>query len=410
MSFMKPLFEKPLGEATRLTLGGKLVEATAAIQRALGLGEPQPSRRSGPPASAAVAVLDGLVREFPQADTPLRREPSGRSSPSTISRGAAASPPATFEEAAYSAASGTLGYKLFVPAGFDDKALPLIVMLHGCTQSPDDFAAGTRMNDIAQERGFLVLYPAQAPRSNSSKCWNWFVPGDQKRGAGEPELLAGLTRHVMSTHRVDPNRVFVAGLSAGGAMADILGREYPELYAAVGVHSGLPQGAAHDIASAFAAMQGGGATSPLRRAAPNGRSSRAGEDPSAGAALDRAAPPTIVFHGDRDATVHPSNGEQVIGAVLGAISAGSDVVASSEKAAAAGRAATRTVHRRSRATPAEPSLAEHWIVHGTGHAWSGGSSSGSYTESAGPDASREMVRFFLEHPLAGARPEPRRWF
>ena len=410
MSTMKSLSEKLMGEATRLTLGGKLAEATAAIQRALGLGEPQPSRRSSPPAGAAVAVLDGLVRELPQADTSLRRESSGTSSPPTTYRGAAASPPATFEEDAYSAASGTRRYKLFVPAGFDDKALPLIVMLHGCTQSPDDFAAGTRMNDIAQESGFLVLYPAQAPRSNSSKCWNWFVPGDQKRGAGEPELLAGLTRHIMGMHRVDPNRVFVAGLSAGGAMADILGREYPDLYAAVGVHSGLPQGAAHDIASAFAAMQGGGATSMLGRVTSNGRSGQAREGPTTGAAPDRAAPPTIVFHGDRDATVHPSNGEQVIGAVLGAISAGSDVVASSERAAAAGRAATRTVHRRSRATPAEPSLAEHWIVHGTGHAWSGGSSSGSYTESAGPDASREMVRFFLEHPLPGAPPEPRRWF
>ena len=389
---MTSLFQKLLGEATRLTRNGKLIDATATIQRALGGAMGRTGVRVDENAGGGAVVLDGLVREIPRpaADRPavLRRPvaepvlPADRIGPQ----------PATFEEGTYTGLSGTRSYKLFVPAGYWDKPLPLIVMLHGCTQSPDDFAAGTGMNELAQERGFLVLYPAQAPRSNSSKCWNWFVPGDQRRGAGEPELLAGMTRHIMATHPVDPARVYIAGLSAGGAMADIMGREYPDLYAAVGIHSGLPQGAASDMVSAFAAMHHGSRPDyePIRF--------RPEPQPAAGRTR-RVAVPTIVFHGDLDATVHPSNGAQVIDAVLGSAGVGEQrVVGTSEKSAAAGRPVTRTVHRRDGAAIGEPSLAEHWVVHGAGHAWSGGRPTGSYTDAAGPDASREMVRFFEEHP------------
>lgn len=396
---MKPLFENLLGEATRLTHGGKLAEATAAIQRALRGATVHPY-----PVAGAAAVLDGLVRELPAAP----HEPAARLWPASAEPQDPARAPkgargigASFVDDSYTGVSGTRTYKLFVPAGYVGQALPLIVMLHGCTQSPDDFAAGTRMNEVAQERGFLVLYPAQAPRSNQSKCWNWFAPNDQRRGAGEPELLAGMTRHVIETYRVDPARVYVAGLSAGGAMADILGREYPDLYAAVGVHSGLPQGAARDVASAFSAMNTGAHAASTRVGAGLGGASRSSADVPGGSRTGGA--PTIVFHGDADGTVHPNNGAGVIDAALRSAGATSDsAVATTVKSSAAGRAVTRTVHHRGAAASGEPSLAEHWVVHGAGHAWSGGSAAGSYTDARGPDASREMVRFFEEHPLRRA--------
>jgi poly(hydroxyalkanoate) depolymerase family esterase len=464
---MTSLLDKLLGEATRLTRSGRLQDATAAIQHALGglrthhepqgrpadaaalderpvlpralhrglpgsvprpgavpptsrapISERTARRRTTEPAVAerAVAepVIDQPVIDQPAIDEPVIDEPG---QPKRRPRDA----PGTFETHLYSGRSGTRQYKLFVPAGHAGETLGLILMLHGCTQTPDDFAAGTRMNEVAAERGFLVLYPAQAPRSNQSKCWNWFQPGDQRRGGGEPDLLASLTRHIVQTHPVDPARVYVAGLSAGGAMADILGREYPDLFAAVGVHSGLPQGAAHDVASAFTAMRqgpGAGAGGPDRvalfgthgtamSATPGAwMSALPGAAPASGTPVTRAAntgaahradasgTPTIVFHGDADATVHPSNGARVIGAALAGAPAAE---VTTERRSAGDRSVTRNVHRR----PGDgdgPSLAEHWVVHGAGHAWSGGDPAGSYADARGPDASREMVRFFEEHP------------
>jgi poly(hydroxyalkanoate) depolymerase family esterase len=278
---------------------------------------------------------------------------------------------AQFLSGSFSNDAGTRPYKLYVPSGYKGEPVPVVVMLHGCTQSPDDFAAGTRMNAAAEEQTWLVVYPGQTAAAHPQKCWKWFSAQDQQRDAGEPSLIAGITRQVMRDYAVDPARVYVAGMSAGGAAAAIMAETYPDLYAAVGVHSGLACGSAHDLPSALAAMQGAGG-----RAA-SGR--------------PRAIVPAIVFHGDRDRTVSPRNGDDVVERATLAASSRSRVVKGD---APGGRSYTCTVHLDEAGRP----LTEHWVIEGAGHAWSGGSAAGSYTDPQGPDATREMLRFFQEHP------------
>jgi poly(hydroxyalkanoate) depolymerase family esterase len=289
---------------------------------------------------------------------------------------------ARFEEAVYASAHGSRTYKLYVPSGLHaGQPVPLVVMLHGCTQSPDDFAAGTRMNTLAEEQIFLVAYPAQPASANAQKCWNWFSPGDQGRDGGEPALIAGITRQIMRDYAVDPARIYVAGLSAGGAAAAIMGAAYPDLYAAVGVHSGLACGAARDLPSAFAAMRRGGAGTLHR--------------PSSEVMASDAARtvPTIVFHADGDTTVHPSNSDHVL-AQAGTTAGNLTTTVEHGEVANGGRRFTRTLH----ADFCGIAVLEQWTVHGGGHAWSGGSPEGSYTDPPGPDASRAMLQFFLDHP------------
>ncbi len=338
---------KGMLEAARLTRKGQTLEATELIQKSL--------RLSAAPEATLRAVR---VEAAPHALPP----PSGER------RGAPEGPQAgRFLERSFPTQLGQYRYKLYLPSGWQGQALPLLVMLHGCTQDPDDFAVGTRMNLLAEGRPCFVLYPAQAKSANPSGCWNWFEARHQRRDEGEPALIAGMTRQVMSDYPVDPQRVYVAGLSAGGAMAATLGALYPDLYAAVGVHSGLAYGAASDLPSALAAMrQGGGAKAEAR-----------------GVRLL----PTIVFHGDEDATVHARNAEQLIGRRAGGQATGGQ--------ATGGRRYTRTVYRDG----AGRSLLEGWLVHGAGHAWAGGNPAGSFTDPKGPDASSEMLRFFLEHAL-----------
>jgi poly(hydroxyalkanoate) depolymerase family esterase len=273
--------------------------------------------------------------------------------------------PGKFNDASYTNDAGTRAYKLYVPSTCTGSPAPLVVMLHGCSQDPDDFATGTQMNVLAEETGCLVAYPAQSPQANASRCWNWFNAMDQQRDQGEPSIIAGITRHIMATHAVDPAQVYVAGLSAGGAMATIMGTLYPDLYAAVGVHSGLPFAAAHDLASAFAAMKG---EFKRRR--------------KAGQTL-----PLIVFHGDQDTTVHPAAADELI--AQGALDVAKGIVVEPGRVPN-GHAYTRTLHHREDGNV----HAEHWLIHGGGHAWFGGSDRGSYTDGRGPDASREMLRFF----------------
>ena len=281
---------------------------------------------------------------------------------------------ARFEERTFSNDAGSRTYKVYVPSGYTGQSLPVVIMLHGCTQNPDDFAAGTRMNEVAEEQTFLVAYPRQPQSANMQKWWNWFNAGDQQRESGEPSLIAGIALQVIEEFSADPARVYVAGLSAGGAAAAIMADAYPDVFAAVGVHSGLACGAARDMPSAFAAMGGSGTIRPR------------GEGRTV---------PTIVFHGDADRTVNPVNSDHVI-AQAGQETAWTKMTTRGETPG--GMAYTRTVHL----DDADGEVLEQWVLHGAGHAWSGGSASGSYTDARGPDASREMIRFFLANASAKA--------
>ena len=281
---------------------------------------------------------------------------------------------ARFEERNFSNDAGSRTYKVYVPSGYSGQSLPVVIMLHGCTQNPDDFAAGTRMNEVAEEQTFLVAYPRQPQSANMQKCWNWFNAADQQRESGEPSLIAGIAMQVVEEFSADPARVYVAGLSAGGAAAAIMAATYPDVFAAVGVHSGLACGAARDMPSAFAAMGGGGTI----RQRGEGRTV-----------------PTIVFHGDADRTVNPCNSDHVI-AQASQDAAPTKMTTRGE--APGGMTYTRTVQLDA----SGEGVLEQWVLHGAGHAWSGGSANGSYTDARGPDASREMIRFFLSHTSADA--------
>jgi poly(hydroxyalkanoate) depolymerase family esterase len=385
-------------EATRLTRAGQLVEATALLQRML-RGECGPAFRRTAPAPLArlePPTIDAKARVIEQSEgmpiaqaasvqrtkrrapldgvkkfsTPGLRNPIGRAPPSTSD----IVPDGTrFIESIFSNAAGSRTYKLFIPSRSRGQQLPLVVMLHGCTQSPDDFAAGTRMNFLAEEQGCFVAYPEQPSAANPAKCWNWFRSGDQRRDGGEPSLIAGITRQIMRDHAIDPKRVYVAGLSAGGAAAAIMGATYADLYASVGIHSGLACGAASDLPSALVAMRQGNGSGAI------------GVGPSV---------PTIVFHGDRDTTVHPDNGDRILEQSAKATSPTTKVLCGRIPH---GHAYTRTIVTDGGGS----AVSEHWDIHGAGHAWSGGSPAGSYTDPQGPDATREMLRFFLEHSLEG---------
>ena len=429
MTAIDPLISADMLEATRLTREGQLADATALIQRlfhdkrnpgktsgarvgSAGTGTSSPPVRHASrgfdvdPTTGAVTNMDGMPggsgSDTQLAPTAIQQAPEKlRGFLDQISQRArmqkldlpgrpvgCTSVPlpdgARFETAVYADAVGRRAYKLYVPSSQrGGQPVPLVVMLHGCTQSPDDFAAGTRMNTLAEEQNFLVAFPTQPASANAQMCWNWFTPGDQERGCGEPALIAGITRQVMRDYPVDPACVYVAGFSAGGAAAAIMAEAYPDLYAAVGGHSGLACGSASDLPSAFTAMRQGGAGTRRRT--------------SGGPMLREAhrTVPTIVFHGDRDTTVHPRNGAYVL-AQVGATAGDLRTTVEHGQLPNGGRTFTRTLHANDRGMP----VLEQWIVHGEGHAWSGGSSEASYTDPRGPDASREMLRFFLDHPHA----------
>jgi poly(hydroxyalkanoate) depolymerase family esterase len=327
-------------------------------------------------ASAATALIQKALAEAGLLSRPVQTPPAARApfvdlnQVPSWSRGhaAGAGAPGRFIDGRYACAAGARDYKLYIPARPAQAPRALLVMLHGCTQHPDDFAAGTGMNALAEEHGCLVLYPAQDRSANRNACWNWFETAHQGAEGGEPAIIAGMTRQVMAEYGADPARVYAAGLSAGGAMAAILGAEFPELFAAVGVHSGLPAGSARDLVTGLKAMRAPGKARKLRRGVP-----------------------VIVFHGDADHLVNTANADAVLAQFLKAQSA-----ALHKHSAAhdhAGRRCTRTTWRDEEGR----TMVEYWQLHGAGHAWSGGNPAGSHTDATGPSASAEMLRFFLAH-------------
>jgi poly(hydroxyalkanoate) depolymerase family esterase len=393
-------FAAAMRAATKLTRAQKPMEATRVIQRALLLGRvesaSEPTEEQGVGARAienfmiditpdvtrpAIAGADQTApAKWPVGDVVATlgraRLPSFGLDPLPRARpGKAPEIPdgAQFLSRSYACAAGRRSYKLYIPSRHRAGRQPLLVMLHGGTQDADDFAAGTRMNALAEEHGFLVAYPSQCKSANPSLCWNWFKPGDQMRDAGEPSIIAGITTEIIAEHDIDPQRVFVAGLSAGGAMAAVMVATYPEIYAGVGIHSGLPYRSASDVASAFSAMRGDRGQK---------RRQRKSRHTSDHALRVR----TIVFHGDADQIVHPSNGAKIVEAHAKTGDSMESTTASTS------RGYTRTITRDKTGAV----VVEQWLIHGSGHAWSGGSPDGTYTDRHGPDASREMLRFFLE--------------
>lgn len=376
------------------------------------------SARGLPPRelNQAARMVRAALRAVPGLAVPdlLSPPPAARSARGGAGSRAPRTEVAPMRAGRHAGAGGIRHWKLHVPEAAEAGRgrRPLVVMLHGCQQDADDFAAGTDMNRQAGRLGWFVLYPEQAPRSNAQRCWNWFQPHDQQRGHGEPEVIAGMVREVIAHHPIDPRRVYIAGLSAGGSMAAILAREYPDLFAAAGIHSGLPAGAAHDVVSAFEAMRSGPpAPTPRRGGADSPAATKAratvaawGADPY-GAMAATGDPahgaPVIVFHGDADRIVAPANGRRVVDASLGEHD-GWRIEREAGTASLAGRAWTRHVYHDARAAQGAPSRAEHWVVHGGTHGWSGGRREGRFTDPTGPDATREMLRFFADHALPAA--------
>lgn len=321
-----------------------------------------------------------LQRVLPSLRPPQSRDPQAQVS----SKDQAATPVqalvTNFSEGSFAFSAKTYPYRLYVPAAATpvhaDQPLqnalkrPLIVLLHGCKQDAHDFAQGTAMNALAEKHGCIVLYPEQLPKANQARCWNWFEPEHQQVDQGEPGMIAALTRQVLSSDhngiQADPDRVYIAGLSAGGAMAAVVAGLYPDIFAALGVHSGLPAGAAQDMLSAFTAMRTGANKGKKR--------------------LTLAPLPTIVFHGDADTTVHPDNGDHITDAALAAWEAFGVPLKK-------GASTQRLVYR----SPEGPSYVEHWRIEDGPHAWSGGDAAGSFTDPKGPSASEAMLSFFLQH-------------
>lgn len=385
---MNRKFLSDMAEATALTRAGKLTDATEMLQRAL-RGQPDDPLPDAERALAGDDIIDGAYTVVNEPDgekpapkaTPKPRQPLGATL-RNISRGGMpefgprtarqqdTDPNFTLHQ--HSSAAGLRDYMLFVPQPMPEAPCPVVVMLHGCTQSPQDFATGTQMNALAQAQGVIVVYPAQPAGANMNKCWNWFRPEDQQRDTGELAIVAAITREVLSQHNADPARVYVAGLSAGGAAAVLLAQAYPDLFAAVGVHSGLAAGAAKDMPQAFAAMRSGAA-----------------------GVVTHHTIPTIVFHGTADATVHVDNAHAVAKqAQRGLTGKRNTIKATSPN----GRSYERTV-----LTSADGrAMGELWLIHGAGHAWAGGSTAGSFTDPSGPDASAEMLKFFVQHRRVGA--------
>jgi poly(hydroxyalkanoate) depolymerase family esterase len=367
-----------LQTALELTKSGHLQEALAALTTS--------EKRPGEGAGSPIPEIGRRYIPSPVLGIIDRWAPGGGAAPQEHMPATAVTPtesptlPGDTRHLIHTSTAGSRAYDLYIPTGYADEAVPLVVMLHGGTQTAADFAAGTRMSRLAEDKTFLVAYPEQSRTVNHGGYWRWYNPGDQARDRGEPAIIAGITQQIMRHERVDPTRVYVAGLSAGGAMALVMASTHPELYAAVGVHSGLGYRSAHDVRSAFATMKSGGSPQPV------------------------GALPLIVFHGDNDTVVAPVNAKKIVESRLRAAGLRGESISKpiTEHVGAGGRRVTREAYKDAQ----ERTIIENWTIRGGGHAWFGGSSSGSYTDPCGPDASMEMLRFFSQH--RGERPAPAR--
>jgi len=359
---MNSHFARLMRAATQSTVQGDLGAATRTIQQALA-GQSTSQDADPDPDDRDQTIIDTRFREVPQPQTAgeiADEFHEGEGNQSQLLRGV------------HRTASGSRKFRLFLPAPSTTQRRPMLVMLHGCTQQADDFALGTEMDEIANRNGVIVLYPEQSKQDNPNGCWNWFQQSHQQRNLGECAILADMVRTLSAKHGVTSDQIYVAGLSAGGAMAVVLADQYPELFQAVGVHSGLPAGQAKDLPSALKLMSRG----------------RAGSS----SARPGTVTPTIVFHGTADRTVNEVNGQDVFSTAVGR-AASQSLPLQTETGQKAGRSYTRTVCPKKTGQP----LHEHWAVHGAGHAWSGGNPAGSFADPAGPVASSEMMRFFLSH-------------
>lgn len=359
--------------------------------------EPLRSGSGGPGAAALLLAAAAVPAIASCQERPAEEEPPGADGEEARIEG-------SFEEGVHESRNGTRLYRLFVPEGATGPA-PLLVMLHGCTQDARDFALGTRMNRRAGARGWMVLYPEQPAEAHPQRCWNWYLEEHQTAEGGEPALLRSMVESVIASREADPERVYAAGVSAGGAMALILGAAFPERFAAIASHSGVPYGAGRGRARALDVMGGGGA--PVPELARRLRSALGGADP----------PPLLLVHGTADGAVDASNSRRAAAAwwLAGEPAGARRTAGSSDSAAGPGGGAapdleallpspavattgtsgggldwSRRTWQRADGTPD----LELWLVEGLGHAWSGGDPAGSYAEPRGPDASRIVVDFF----------------
>jgi len=278
--------------------------------------------------------------------------------------------------------------KLWVP-GSPKNPAPLYVMLHGCTQNPDDFARGTTMNDVAEARGAYVLYPEQPSSVNTNKCWNWFQPSDQSRGSGEPKLISDMTKEVQNKYNIDKARTYVAGLSAGAAMSVIMGATYPDVYSAIGVGAGLEYKAANSVTSAYTAMSSGGPDPTTQGRAANDAAKNIGGTIG-----------VYVVHGTSDYTVYPVNGDQVTKQWITTLNLRGTTISttpteSQQKQVPGGYSYIENTYVDTRTGNA---MVKYIIVDKMGHAWSGGSNQGSFADPKGPNASILMADFFSNFP------------
>lgn len=312
----------------------------------------------------------------------------------------------TFTE--YTASDGRI-FKVFVPTEYRQYIpVPIIVMLHGCLGNPDIFAAQTQMNDLAEEETFLVVYPDQPASANPIKCWNWFLPEHQARGTGEPASIAGIANEVKDRYHVNSHRIYVAGLSAGGAMTVIMGATYPDLFAAIGVNSGLEFKAATTVATAGYAMAHGG-PDPVTQ----------GNLAYAAMGKHERVVPVIVFHGMADQVVNPVNGNQIISQWAQTndlaldkrgndnIDDIADEIINGQVPLPNGRSYThyiyKTSHKNGHKNDTGAVVMEKYVVDGMGHAWSGGGPV-LFSDPLGPNASLIQYEFFMDHPKYGKKP------